>query len=114
MYILITTIIVLISYLFGSTIFKIFTSYSSNDLQTGNIWFVSLLIINITVIIFLYLYTNYIPNQIGLKGNPGYAGYKGKDGNDCIITDPKSIYYEEYTKIPMNTLHRIVTSITHI
>jgi hypothetical protein len=103
MYILSITILVLISYLFGSTIFKLFTSYSSNEYQKGNIWFISLLIINITVIIFLFVYTNYISNQIGSKGIPGSAGTSGCDGDDCIIKDPKSKHYEHYNKVPMTT-----------
>jgi hypothetical protein len=103
MYILVITILVLIIYLFGNAIFKLFTSYSSNDYLKGNIWFVSLLIINITIIIFLYLYNNYIINQVGLKGNPGSAGFIGGDGDVCIISDPKCIYYEQYNRIPIPT-----------
>jgi len=114
MYILVITILVLITYLFGSTIFKLSTSYASNDYQKGNIWFVSLLIINITVIIFLYLYTKYISNQVGVKGNYGPIGNIGNKGTDCAIPDPKNTYYEEYNKISIPTLHRIVTTIANI
>ncbi len=103
MYILATTIFILLFFLFGSTIIKLFSSYLSNDYQKGNIWFISLLIINITIILFLYFYNNYITTQVGLKGNPGDAGNKGNDGDVCIIADPKCIYYEQYNKIPLLT-----------
>jgi hypothetical protein len=103
MYILVITIFILIFFLFGTTIIKLFASYSSNDYQKGNIWFISLLIINITIILFLYFYNNYITKQVGLKGNPGVAGNKGNDGDVCIIADPKCIYYEKYIKIPIPT-----------
>ena len=79
------------------------SSYTSNNTQIGNIWFISLLIINITIILFLYLYNNYITNQVGLKGNPGSAGFIGGNGDVCIITDPKCIYYKDYSKTPTLT-----------
>ena len=103
MYILIVTVLGLIIFLFGSTIFKLFTSYLSNDYQKGNIWFISLLIINITVIIFLYMYNYYISNRVGLKGNAGIRGYIGNDGSTCIVTDDKTIYYKHYNKSPLLT-----------
>jgi len=103
MYILIITILILILYLFGSTIVKLFTSYSTHDYQKGNVWFMSLLIINISVIGFLYIYNNYISNLTGQKGNSGKPGYIGNDGVDCIVPDPKTIYYKQYVKSPSFT-----------
>ena len=103
MYILIATILGLTIFLFGSTIVKLFTSYTTNDYQKGNIWFMSLLIINIIVIIFLYMYNYYISNQIGKKGNDGPSGNKGIEGTPCYFDDPKSIYYIEYIKTPILT-----------
>jgi len=103
MYVLIGTVLGLIIFLFGSTIVKLFTSYSTNDYQKGNIWFMSLLIINIILIIFLYMYNYYISNQVGKKGNDGPPGNIGSDGGGCCITDPKQTYYRKYTNLPLPT-----------
>jgi hypothetical protein len=103
MYILIGTVFGLIIFLFGSTIVKLFILYAPNDYQKGNIWFMSLLIINIIVIVFIYIYNYYISNKIGLKGNDGPSGNIGSSGEGCCITDPKQTYYKQYTILPVPT-----------
>ena len=103
MYIIIITTFILIFILFGTTLIKIFTSYSSNTSQKGNIWFVSLLIINIFIIFFLYGYNYYITNLAGKEGNIGPAGSVGNKGLDCIIKDPNTMYYITYNNRPAFT-----------
>ena len=100
MYIVIITVIVLIIFLFGSTMFKLFTSYSSNDYQKGNIWFISLLVINIIVIIFLCMYNYHISNKVGLQGNFGPTGQAGSAGVPCYVGESKNKFYKQYTKTP--------------
>lgn len=102
MYIVIVTIFILVFVLFGSTIVKLLTSYSSNS-QKGNVWFISLLIINIFIILFLYGYNYYISNLPGKKGGDGTIGNSGSNGLNCIMTDPKTIYYKNYNNAPLLT-----------
>ena len=103
MYIIIVTIFILVFILFGSTLIKLFTSYSSNTSQKGNVWFISLLIINIFIILFLYGYNYYISNLPGKKGGDGSIGNSGSNGLNCIMTDPKTIYYKNYNNAPLLT-----------
>jgi heme/copper-type cytochrome/quinol oxidase subunit 2 len=103
MYVIIITIFVLIFILFGNTLIKLYTSYSSNTSQKGNVWFASLLIINIIIILFLYLYNYYITNREGKEGNIGSPGTVGSNGLNCIMKDPKNAYYITYNNTPTFT-----------
>ena len=98
MYILFGAILFVIILLFGSTLFKLITSNTPMNYQSGTIWFVSLLLINIIIVSFLYYYTNYKANIAGDKGKPGPAGISGRNGEDCKILEEKCINY-----IPLNT-----------
>ena len=102
MYIISITVIGLIIVLFGSTIFKIITSNSNTQSSNkiGNIWFVCLLILNIFIIIFLYMYTNLKLNQVGNKGKSGEPGISGQDGDPCSFPDTKTVYYANYISSP--------------
>ena len=102
MYIVFGTFIILIIYLFGSTIVKIFKSYATQSnigSQIGNLWFSGLLIINITLIIFIYAFYYYKSNAIGKDGPSGDKGFTGKDGEGCLITIPNNNNYVNYSKI---------------
>jgi len=93
MYIILGTMIVLIIYLFGTTIFSILKTYSSTgnpSFRTGNLWFISLLIINITIILFLYIFYNYKLQTVGKQGSTGNKGNTGLQGDECIITFPNT------------------------
>jgi len=102
MYIVLITVIGLIIVLFGSTVFKVITSNSTiqNNNRIGNIWFICLLLLNIFVIIFLYVYTNLKINQVGNKGKSGNPGIPGEDGEPCAFPDKKDIYYVNYISSP--------------
>lgn len=102
MYIIFACIIILILFLFGNTILymvKTFTSHANPKFQIGNLWFIGLLIINITLIIFIYSFYYYKSNTIGKDGPSGDKGFTGKDGEGCIITLPNNNNYVNYSKI---------------
>ena len=100
MYVIFGTIIVLIIVMFGSsivTMVKANTSSSSPNNKLGNIWFISLLLINLCVIIFIYTFYYYKITDSGKLGPTGNKGYKGDDCENCMIPDCN--YYAPYTKI---------------
>ena len=105
MYLIFGTIIVLIIIMFGSSIVSMIKSTASNaknmnpSNKIGNIWFASLLIVNIFVIIFIYTFYYYKSNAVGTLGPTGNKGYAGIGGEPCYITIPNSKYYAPYTKI---------------
>jgi hypothetical protein len=100
MYIIFGTIIILVLFLFGSTLYNMLTNYTSqSSSKTGNIWFSSLLIVNITLIIFIYSFYYYKSTIVGKDGISGERGFSGKFGENCIITMPNEKYYVEYNKI---------------
>lgn len=57
-----------------------------NIISKGVIWFTTLLIINIILIIFTVIWTNYIKRKLrrGKRGPEGYRGSKGIEGNTDI------------------------------
>ena len=102
MYIIFGTIIILIIVLFGTGLLKIFKSYASQTntgSSTGNIWFITLLLINIFIICFIYSYYYYKISLEGNKGPDGPSGLSGTIGNDCIIPEKINLYYQKYNSI---------------
>jgi heme/copper-type cytochrome/quinol oxidase subunit 2 len=102
MYIVFGSIIFIIIVLFGSSIFSMVKTYTSNpnpSFKIGNLWFITLLIINITVIVFIYTFYYYKSIEVGKLGSDGDRGFKGKEGEPCFITIPNSMYYQNYNKI---------------
>ena len=102
MYIIFGTIIIIIIVLFGNTLVKIFKTYATQSnpgSQVGNLWFVSLLLINIFIIGFIYSYYYY---KLGLAGNlgpTGGVGLNGQNGDNNIFIDSNCAYYQNYTSI---------------
>lgn len=92
MYIFYITLIVLIFVFLWQTIYTVISAYYSNASKSqksivGNLWFICLLIINLSLVIFIYLfyyYTSIEPGEDGLDGN---RGFKGLDGEPCSIKD---------------------------
>lgn len=99
MYLVFATVIVLIIYMFGSNIVKLIISNVENSSSTtkmGNIWFAVLLIVNISIIIFIFTFYYSKINDAGILGASGYKGKAGIDGEPCMITIPNSIFYAPY------------------
>ena len=90
MYIIYLSLICCILVFFAQTIYTLITAYSSKTLNDktqviGNIWFICLLLINITILTFIYLYYNAKITNIGASGIDGPPGLRGEDGNLCMI-----------------------------
>jgi len=91
MYIFYITLLVCVVVLFWQTIYTIITAYTSKALNIsknmyiGNVWFVSLLIINIVIIFFIYLFYKYKISDIGKVGVDGPQGLPGEEGELCMI-----------------------------
>lgn len=102
MYIIFGTVIILIIFLFGNsliTMIKTSMTNSKPNMLIGNIWFISLLILNIIIIIFIYVFYYYKSTLSGKEGNPGDRGFPGKPGEPCNITISNCNNYAEYNKI---------------
>jgi len=63
--------------------------YSSKSLNSiiGNLWFICLLIINLSLILFIYIFYYNKINTPGDNGNYGDKGYEGEIGEPCYIKD---------------------------
>ena len=85
MYIIIASLLTIVAICFGSTIFNVITSMSSN------IWFIGLLIINIILIIFTCLFYYYTSQSVGLKGNTGKRGFDGHQGDENYINPNSNV-----------------------
>jgi hypothetical protein len=97
MYIFYITLFFCVVILFWQTVYTIIKAYTSNSLNTknmyiGNIWFFCLLIINITIILFIYLFYKYKKSNIGRLGIDGPKGLPGEDGDLCMINPPCNSY----------------------
>ena len=92
--IIIVSVLLIIVVYFASTIFTVISTVSSNTdnkVSIGNKWFVGLLIINITLITFTYLFYYYKIQTKGDNGATGLVGFDGISGDSCIITLPQGI-----------------------
>lgn len=92
MYVFYVTVIVLIFIFFWQTIYTVISSYYSNATKSqksivGNLWFICLLIINLSLVIFIYVFYYYTSIKTGEAGLNGDKGYKGLDGEPCFMKD---------------------------
>lgn len=96
MFIIFASLIVIIIILFWQTIYSVITTYASNssklaNTMVGNLWFICLLIINLSIMIFIYIFYYYkstIKGKIGLDGKKGFEGEPGDPcymKNNCIL-----------------------------
>lgn len=53
--------------------------------DNGMIWFITLVIINIVLLIFIYIFTYLKTNEHGPVGVGGLKGFPGQDGDVCKI-----------------------------
>jgi len=92
MYIIAASFLIVIFIFFWQTIYTVIGSYSSNSLKSsnsiiGNMWFICLLIINLSLIIFIYVFYDYKMKTPGDTGNYGDKGFDGERGEPCYIKD---------------------------
>ena len=97
MYIFYITLIVCVFVLFWQTVYTIIKAYTSNSLNSknmyiGNVWFFSLLVINLTIIFFIYLFYKYKISDIGRLGIDGPQGLPGEEGELCMIKSQCNTY----------------------
>ena len=100
MYILYLSLIGCILVFFAQTIYTLIKEYSTKTLNDntnviGNIWFVCLLIINITILIFIYLYYNSKITILGKEGIEGPPGLPGEDGDLCLFKSKCNNYNDD-------------------
>ena len=92
MYVFYFTLIVLTFIFFWQTIYIVISTYYSNATKSqksivGNLWFICLLIINLSLVIFIYVFYYYTSIEPGKNGLDGDKGYKGLDGEPCFMKD---------------------------
>ena len=85
MIIIITSIFLVLALLFWSTIQTAVKTIFNSNLDNGYLWFFSLLIINIIVLITLVVYYNYLMTTPGKQGMQGDAGFPGQPGEQCTF-----------------------------
>ena len=96
MYIIFAALIVIVFIFFWQTIYNIFTLTMSNAAKSsssiiGNLWFVCLFIINLSIISFIYIFYYYKSTELGNIGLTGEKCYDGKSGEPCYIKSPNCI-----------------------
>jgi heme/copper-type cytochrome/quinol oxidase subunit 2 len=99
MYIIFGSVIVMVIILFGGSIFSMVKTYTTNpnpSFKIGNMWFITLLAINIILIIFIYKFYELKTQEVGKDGAIGDKGNTGKSGKDCIITVANTNNYAGY------------------
>ena len=93
MYLIFATVIVLVIVLFGSSILSMVKNYTTTStpvFKIGNIWFITLFLINFTIILFVYGFYYYKSTLVGDLGPTGDKGSPGYSGNNCIISSKKN------------------------
>jgi hypothetical protein len=88
-YIIAISIFLIIVVYFFSTIFTVISSITSNfnsKSSAGGIWFIALLIINVTLITFTCAFYYYTLDSEGIKGTAGHKGINGQQGDECSIS----------------------------
>jgi hypothetical protein len=79
---------------FGKLVYDMFIDKTKdlklNVNKTGTIWFIGLIFINITILIFIisfyYYKTNYSIGPLGPKGDTGQPGFEGIQEEKCDYT----------------------------
>ena len=90
MYIILGTILIIIIAYFWETIYKMVTSFAANANNieySGNIWFVSLLFINLLLVAFIVSFYYIKSHTKGPQGETGEKGLPGPTAEGCKFDD---------------------------
>lgn len=85
MFLIATVIIILLIVFFWNTIYTMLKYLATGKSTNAIIWFVSLLILNIIILVFILVFYYYKSNTPGKDGMAGDTGFPGYDGDGGII-----------------------------
>ena len=85
MWLIYLSILFVIGLYFFESIKMMISNVVSTKMDTGFIWFITLVIINIVLLIFIYLFTYLKTNESGPVGAGGLKGFPGQEGDGCKI-----------------------------
>jgi hypothetical protein len=85
MWLVYLSILFVIALYFWDSIKMIINNVAGTKMDNGIIWFITLTIINIVLLIFIYLFTYLKINEPGPVGISGLNGFPGQKGNGCKI-----------------------------
>jgi hypothetical protein len=85
MWLVYLSILFVIGLYFFESIKMMISNVVSTKMNTGFIWFITLVIINIVLLIFIYLFTYLKTNEPGPVGVGGLKGFPGQEGDGCKI-----------------------------
>jgi len=85
MWLIYLSILFVIGLYFFESIKMMISNVVSTKMNTGFIWFITLVIINIVLLIFIYLFTYLKTNEPGPVGVGGLKGFPGQEGDGCKI-----------------------------
>ena len=88
MYIIITTIFIILIVLFWDTLIILLKTLNSKNLNNGYVWFGCLLAINVIIISFIIGFYYHKKNSVGKSGSDGIKGFSGVDGEQCNFALP--------------------------
>lgn len=97
MFIFYVTLLCCVIVLFWQTVYTVIKAYTSNSLNSknmyiGNVWFICLLLINLAIILFIYLFYKHKITNTGRLGIDGPRGFPGEDGEIGIIKSECNSY----------------------
>jgi hypothetical protein len=85
MWLIYLSILFVIALYFWDSIKMMINNVVATKMDNGMTWFITLVIINIVLLIFIYIFTNQKINEPGPVGLGGLKGFPGQEGDGCKI-----------------------------
>jgi hypothetical protein len=85
MWLVYLSILFVIALYFWDSIKMMINNVLATKMDNGMIWFITLVIINIVLLIFIYIFTYLKTNEPGPVGVGGLKGFPGQEGDGCKI-----------------------------